>query len=279
MALQRTDSVASTASDDTLASTTAATTDLPVHNDAGLASILPAKIDDPNFDVDDYITELLATANLKTVLRTEAQLVSEIKNLDGERKALVYDNYSKLIKATGTIGDVRRSMESGPKIVTAGGVGPSGIALKIGIPGFDLPKGTGSLDDLEKLKPSIERIGRLATELTGRDDQKIDARAQTARRKDRATMRAQRQKREVVRWALDAPRRFEEMTAQGNRDQVAEEWELLQTMLDKWDGVKGVQELKVECSKWAGPASQAQDVQPERTVDGYPAAEDQNDPD
>lgn len=30
----------------------------------------------------------------------------EIKGLDGERKALVYDNYSKLISATETIGKV-----------------------------------------------------------------------------------------------------------------------------------------------------------------------------
>lgn len=31
---------------------------------------------------------------------------TEIKGLDGERKALVYDNYSKLITATETIGKV-----------------------------------------------------------------------------------------------------------------------------------------------------------------------------
>lgn len=33
----------------------------------------------------------------------------EIKDLDGERKALVYDNYSKLIAAADTIGKVRMS--------------------------------------------------------------------------------------------------------------------------------------------------------------------------
>jgi len=32
---------------------------------------------------------------------------AEIKGLDGERKALVYDNYSKLITATDTIRKVR----------------------------------------------------------------------------------------------------------------------------------------------------------------------------
>ena len=32
---------------------------------------------------------------------------TEIRNIDGERKALVYDNYSKLIGATNTIQRVR----------------------------------------------------------------------------------------------------------------------------------------------------------------------------
>lgn len=34
-------------------------------------------------------------------------MVTEIRGLDGERKALVYDNYSKLIAATDTIRKVR----------------------------------------------------------------------------------------------------------------------------------------------------------------------------
>lgn len=37
--------------------------------------------------------------------------MAEIRTLDGERKALVYDNYSKLIKAVGTIGEVQRGLE------------------------------------------------------------------------------------------------------------------------------------------------------------------------
>ncbi len=37
---------------------------------------------------------------------------SEIRGLDGERKALVYDNYSKLITATDTIHKVRAPLLS-----------------------------------------------------------------------------------------------------------------------------------------------------------------------
>ena len=47
---------------------------------------------------------------LRDILKTESALVSEIRTLDGERKALVYDNYSKLIKAVGTIAEMQKGM-------------------------------------------------------------------------------------------------------------------------------------------------------------------------
>lgn len=40
-------------------------------------------------------------------MRVEAGLLRDIRGFDGERKALVYDNYSKLIGATETIRKVR----------------------------------------------------------------------------------------------------------------------------------------------------------------------------
>ena len=39
-------------------------------------------------------------------LMFRSRFIIEIKDLDGERKALVYDNYSKLIAAADTIGKV-----------------------------------------------------------------------------------------------------------------------------------------------------------------------------
>ena len=54
---------------------------------------------------------MLAGEGLERVLRVEGGLISEIKGLDGERKALVYDNYSKLIAATETIRRMREKMQ------------------------------------------------------------------------------------------------------------------------------------------------------------------------
>ena len=53
----------------------------------------------------------MSTSSLSSILRAESTLVSEIKNLDGERKALVYDNYSKLIRATETIAQLQKGMD------------------------------------------------------------------------------------------------------------------------------------------------------------------------
>jgi len=60
-------------------------------------------LDRPSFDASAYVRSLLEREGLGGVLKVENQLVGEIRGLDGERKALVYDNYSKLISATDTI--------------------------------------------------------------------------------------------------------------------------------------------------------------------------------
>ena len=86
-----------------------------------------SELDREGFDAGAYVKDVLSKEALEGVLKIEGELISgklhhtllpevflrlspcsdwlcaEIKNLDGERKALVYDNYSKLIAATDTI--------------------------------------------------------------------------------------------------------------------------------------------------------------------------------
>jgi hypothetical protein len=66
-----------------------------------------AALDARDFDAGAYVRNLLEKEGLDGVLKVENELVGEIRGLDGERKALVYDNYSKLIAATDTIRKVR----------------------------------------------------------------------------------------------------------------------------------------------------------------------------
>ncbi|KAI4168885.1 MAG: hypothetical protein LQ346_009021, partial [Caloplaca aetnensis] len=65
--------------------------------------IKPSELDAPGFDAEAYVRGVLERESLAGLLRIEAGLIGEIRGLDGEKKALVYDNYSKLIAATDTI--------------------------------------------------------------------------------------------------------------------------------------------------------------------------------
>ncbi|KAI7478359.1 hypothetical protein KC351_g8277 [Hortaea werneckii] len=70
-----------------------------------------SELDKADFDPEAYVHSLLASDGLEGVLRIETGLVGDIRSLDGEKKALVYDNYSKLIAATDTIRSMREKMD------------------------------------------------------------------------------------------------------------------------------------------------------------------------
>lgn len=62
-----------------------------------------SEIDTEGFDADAYVKAKLKDSSLEELLRTYTRVLGEIRALDAEKKALVYDNYSKLITATETI--------------------------------------------------------------------------------------------------------------------------------------------------------------------------------
>jgi hypothetical protein len=69
-------------------------------------------LDRPGITVDEYITSLVKESNLKAIVKTENELVNEIRSLDSEQKALVYNNYNKLITAASTL----ESMHGNPDL-------------------------------------------------------------------------------------------------------------------------------------------------------------------
>lgn len=67
-------------------------------------SEVPASdLDAPDFNAAEYVARTMNTLGLEDLLRMYTQVVGEVRALDAEKKALVYDNYSKLITATETI--------------------------------------------------------------------------------------------------------------------------------------------------------------------------------
>lgn len=74
-------------------------------------SEVPAtEIDAPDFDADEYVAKIVEKSSLEELLRLYTRVAGEVRALDAEKKALVYDNYSKLITATETIRKVRHAL-------------------------------------------------------------------------------------------------------------------------------------------------------------------------
>lgn len=75
----------------------------------GGSEVPAGDLDDPDFNADDYVARVVDNSGLEDVLRLYTRVVGELRALDAEKKALVYDNYSKLITATETIRKVSRT--------------------------------------------------------------------------------------------------------------------------------------------------------------------------
>jgi len=73
------------------------------------SEVPPSEMDKDNFDADTFIKKALAENGMQDLLRLYTRVLGETRALDAEKKALVYDNYSKLIAATETIRKVHTS--------------------------------------------------------------------------------------------------------------------------------------------------------------------------
>ncbi|KAI9927712.1 hypothetical protein ASPWEDRAFT_29113 [Aspergillus wentii DTO 134E9] len=197
---------------------------VPRHTDAGdisspsSAVTAGTELDNPDFDAQRYVNHLLETSTLSTVLKAENTLVGDIRTLDSERKALVYDNYSKLIRAVETIGKMRRSMdERGAPLTMTKTLGPS-IAFVAETAGGLIQEGEDQRRRMREAKANEE----------------------TERKKA---------EKETVRWVLGAPERLQRLIDEKKREDAEKDWSEIQGLLEKWDGVKGVSEIREACKK------------------------------
>lgn len=178
-----------------------------------------SELDTSDFDADAYVKSVLAGHGLEGVLRVEAGLVNEIKGLDGERKALVYDNYSKLITATDTIGKMRDNMD--PLTPTTSTLSPAVAHIAETARGLVAKAGEGNRGD-------------------GADGGGEGGEVGMVRR---------RGQRDTVRWVLGTPSRLGVMLDEGKVEDAIKDWEEIRGLLRKWRDVAGVEELRDKCEK------------------------------
>jgi vacuolar protein sorting-associated protein 51 len=170
-----------------------------------------SELDKPDFNPASYVSTLLAKESIDGVLKVEAGLVSEIRSLDGEKKALVYDNYSKLIAATDTIKNMRERMD--PLTPTTSTLTPA--------------------------------IGHIAETAAGLSRELRKAHGESAL--DGKVQKQQRDQKATVRWILDAPARLERLVQDGDSEEADKQWAQINGLLRKWEGVKGVSEVRQGC--------------------------------
>ena len=58
-----------------------------------------------------------------------------------------------------------------------------------------------------------------------------------------------RSQRATARWVLGTPKRLQECIKRGERDEAVKDWEEVKALLDKWEGTKGVDQVREECLK------------------------------
>lgn len=171
------------------------------------------ELDNPNFDADAYVAQFLETSSLATILKAETSLRSDIRSLDAERKALVYDNYSKLINAVKTIGSMRKSIDETSQM---------SINTTTLEPAMDSIRQT-----VEELLNDQRQFATNANEEDGRSHSRI----------------------ETVKWVLNMPSRLEFLLEHGKADEATMEYEGISHLLTKWAGVRGVKELRQRCEE------------------------------
>jgi len=171
-----------------------------------------SELDKPDFDAESYVLSLLAREGLESVLKVEAGLVGEVRGLDGEKKALVYDNYSKLIAATETIRSMREKMD--PMTPTT-----------------------------STLKPAIGHIAETAATLSGELRKQHGASGGL----ERQEVKSKQEQQKSVRWVLDAPERLRRTIADGHKSEADADWEEVSKLLNKWQNVKGVDAVRQAC--------------------------------
>lgn len=179
-----------------------------------------SELDQPGFDAETYVAGVLSREGLEGVLGIESGLVSDIRGLDGEGKALVYDNYSKLIAATDTIRKMRTNMDPLAPITST-------------------------------LAPAISQIAEIAVGLSAslrkRMDDTVELAGQTQMDDDKEV--EQKKQRDTVQWVLGAPTRIAELAQNGKNREAADDWAEVTRLLDQWAGTKGVEELRKQGNK------------------------------
>ncbi|XWX00018.1 hypothetical protein V2A60_008034 [Cordyceps javanica] len=159
-------------------------------------------MDIPGFKTDEYVAKVVAESSLEDLLKLYTRVVGEVRALDAEKKALVYDNYSKLIAATETIRKMRSNMDP---------LNPMASTLN----------------------PAIAQIYSQAAEIRETLRASIPAPDSDDGKKRIAAQRRKRTRDLAVR-VLATPPRLRLLVNEGKLDEARQQWERPRRLLQTW---------------------------------------------
>ncbi|PHH59362.1 hypothetical protein CDD81_3343 [Ophiocordyceps australis] len=166
------------------------------------SEVPPSELDAPHFNVAAYVDSVVGGHGLADLLRLYSRIVAEMRALDAEKKALVYDNYSKLIAATDTIRKMRANMDP---------LNPMASTLD------------AAISHIYNQAAAIRDAARDTLPLP--DSQDARTRALEARR---------RKTRQLAVLALAMPQRLRDLIAEGQADEASRQWNLVRRLLMSW---------------------------------------------
>jgi len=170
------------------------------------SEVQESEMDRADFDAAAYIKQVLETQSLGELLRTYNGVLTDIRALDAERKALVYDNYSKLIAATETIRKMREKMDPLNPVATT--LDPAIASIYARAEAIK-----------EELRASMPEARRREMEMG--DEERVE-------------LQRRRRRKEVVLRVLETPERVRGLVSDGRGDEATKLWEGTLALLERW---------------------------------------------
>ncbi|EXF76539.1 hypothetical protein CFIO01_06463 [Colletotrichum fioriniae PJ7] len=166
------------------------------------SEVPPSELDSPTFDAEAYVRKALAENTLDDLLRVYTRVLGEIRALDAEKKALVYDNYSKLISATETIRKMRANMDP---------LNPMASTLD--------PAIAGIYAQASSIREALRKTVAPPASKEGEDEAAAATRSRT---------------RELAREVLGTPEKLRRLVKEGKVEEARRAWEMPRRLLEVW---------------------------------------------
>ena len=99
------------------------------------------------------------------------------------------------------------------------------------------------------LSPAISHIAETAASLASSIQERTPQQNSDFHSKESQELSSKKEQQETVRWALAAPSRIRQFFDTGRGAEALQDWNEISMLLQTWQGVSGVEELKEECLK------------------------------